>query len=218
MTCTQSSQANFLLPHIAAQRIHIATPPHSFRLLPWPLSPSLSHYFNFLLYRSPPAPYPSSSSTSCTTVSVPSSFLYDKGSLRHCTSDPLLFPRSNLHSHWFVLPTPPHFLIWDNTRPKDLKILPKALVYMCLRIWCVSLCNIYVWQPYKRSSLILLRTILSWYLPNLSLLINLLHSSPNVTHEISWRKIKQTRHVKSKGQKKCIQGFGGEKRRKEVWE
>ena len=27
-------------------------------------------------------------------------------------------------------------------RPKILKIFPKALVYKCLQIWCVSLCKL----------------------------------------------------------------------------
>jgi hypothetical protein len=86
------------------------TPAHSGSSYCLDLSASLSQYFSFLLYRSPPISSRYSSSTFSLEARSESSFLYSKGILPQCLSDPLPFPYSDLHCHWFLLCTPLQFL------------------------------------------------------------------------------------------------------------
>ena len=111
-----------------------------FQILAWSL-PSLSIYFSFLLFYSPPPLFWSLSST-LLGVQSQTFFFYVRGILPECMHSTLAFLRLELHCHWFpLLCIPPQFCIWDNIRPKDHKSFPKALVYKCLQvimIFCVT--------------------------------------------------------------------------------
>jgi hypothetical protein len=97
-------------------------------------------------------------SSSLLSVGVPTQNLLvcGKGILPQFMTSPLPFPQFDLHCQWFLLCMPAQFFIWNNIRPKDLIIFPKAPVCKCCRPFVIVYVTFHVSRPYRRMDLTLL--------------------------------------------------------------
>lgn len=133
---------NFLLLQFGSESLHEVSEADSLSSYVRDLSPSVSHYFSFFLFRSP-VPSQSSSSFSSSSSSLSSSSLsfcfVVWASISQLVSlwernPSSMYPRSTftytsyLPCHWLPLCTPPHFLcVTGEISPKIYKGTPKLV-------------------------------------------------------------------------------------------
>jgi len=91
-------------------------------LSPLPLSKSSC-------YHSPAASWSASFCIVLGGVPTQNHFLYGRGIPPQFISSSLPFLQFDLHCHWFLSSTPPHFFIWSNIISKGLQNFPKVPVY-----------------------------------------------------------------------------------------
>jgi hypothetical protein len=128
VTCMQSVRSiYFLLLQFGSESLHEISEEESLSSYSRDLSPSVSHYFSFFLFRSPA---PSQSSTSSSSFSFSFCFVlcaYNSQLVSFWERNPsLVFTRSTftytsyLLCHWLPLCTPPHFLCVTRNIPENL--------------------------------------------------------------------------------------------------